>query len=839
MLPDADSRGFDAESLYFASKTYKDSGFSPIPVLGSCQPQRGKQAAIRWSRYIHARPDDSDLEDWFLRQRFGGVALVCGRVSGLLVLDFDDPALASEFRRLNPDLADTYTVRSGGRGLPHLYWRLPEGMTVLSRSRPGVDLRGEGSYVIAPPTRIGLAVWRVDRDIPIRALRKADLSRIYGFMAVSTPAEPQNGSERPSGAILTASANRTEAAEFRRCALPADLLDYYRRLAPRGRNQALFQVAIDARDSGWTETAVASVLADVHARWLGRPDVREGYQFRFQEAVRTIASAFKRPPRRHDEPSRTGLSTAAREKLLQSGLVSIARVLDALYRLGYAEGALLTERQVCEAVQRFQIGRRTVMAALKSLREAGWMPPGTPHSLADAAAAPEGLDNSCEMSRGADRVKTPGGRPAARHAIPGAAALARCLGVRHAPGDALPDAALTAPAAYRQAVHAGLIARRPAAYGREWLSARVGVSRWTTRRYDRRAGIAAEPLYAAQPVEWASLETLLPSQSREKPGLFLEAADGRRYPPVAGLARRLLARGQRLTLKRRLPNAYQVRSTVGIPTPQALMPPAFGPAWAAMPLASRPPGLPVLQPSGVGIPTLQPGGSPGLSPDSGHHRHSQSLAGIAASRPPDLPVTQPPGVGIPTLQSEPATFWLCPKCLRTHVCARPPELCDRCRAPVDWEAVPEFIWRDLDACKTWWRHLCEEREAAERRGSNPAVRPASAPLADPAAEQVACRAWDSVRDLSRQTARRLVERYGIPLVEKALALLRQRPARNPAGLFISILKSMYKLSNHIIEPPPARSAQTQAGWLAGMAASPYLEFLANAEDVKLAQGAVM
>ncbi len=798
MLPNADSRVFDAESLYFASKTYKDSGFSLIPVLGSCQPQRGKQAAIPWGRYIHTRPDDSDLEDWFLRQGFGGVALVCGRVSRLLVLDFDDPALASEFRRLNPDLADTYTVRSGGRGLPHFYWRLPEGMAVRSRSRPGVDLRGEGSYVVAPPTRIGSAVWQVECDVPIRILTKADLSRICGFMAVSTPAQPQNSSERPSGAILSALPSRSEASEFRRFALAEELLEAYRRLAPHGRNQALFRVAVDARDSGWTESAVASVLAAFHARWPGRPDVHESFHSRLHEAIRTIASAFKRLPRRREQPSRLGLSNAAREKLLQAGLVSVARVLDALYRVGYAGGALLTERQVCEAVHRFQIGRRTVIAALKALREKGWIPPGTPHSAAAAAAAPDGLDHSCKMSRGANRVKTPGGRPAVRHAIPGAAALARILGVRHAPGDALPDGVLGAPAAYRQAVHAGLIARRPAAYAREWLSARVGVSRWTTRRYDRRAGISAQPVYAAQPVEWAALEALLPSESRITPGLFLESADGRRYPPIPGLARRLLARGERLTLKRQLPNAYQVRSSVGIPTPQALRPPRV---------------------------------EPSLSPLSATHTASPAVP-VPPLRRLDHPAPEPPSVGIPTLQAEPVTFWLCPKCLRTHVCARPPEQCDRCRAPVDWEAVPEFIWRDLDACKVWWRRLCDDRDAAGRRAQKPAARPDSLPLADPAAEQLARRAWETVRDLSRKTARRLVERYGVALVEKALAVLSQRPARNPAGLLVSILKSMYKLFNNIINLPPDRPPEAQSEWLARMAASPYLEFLANAEDIK-------
>ncbi|MBL8155559.1 MAG: hypothetical protein JNM70_15355 [Anaerolineae bacterium] len=403
------------------------------------------------------------------------------------------------------------------------------------------------------------------------------------------------------------------------------------------------------------------------------------------------------------------------------------------------------------------------------------------------------------MSSGADRVKTPGGRPATRHAIPGAAALARLLGVRHAPGDALPDTALSAPAAYRQAVHAGLIARRPASYGRDWLSERVGVSRWTTRRYDRRAGIVTQPMYAAQPVEWAALDALLPSESRQQPGLFLEAADGRRYPPVAGLARRLLARGERLTLKRRLPNAYQVRSSVGIPTPQALLTP-----------------MPVLS----------------LAPYAAIDAPAWN-APKPAPRRPDSPVPEPRSVGIPTLQAESLTFWLCPKCLRTHIRARPPEQCSRCRVPVDWQVIPESIWRDLDTCKTWWRQLWEDHDAAERRRKNPAEQPDSLPLADPAAEQIARRAWETVRDLSRKTARRLVERYGIPLVEKALAVLRQRPARNPAGLLIAILKSMYKLCSNSIEPKPNRVAETQADWLARMAASPYLEYVANADDIKL------
>src|SRR5262245_58614530 len=162
------------KTLIFGAKMCQKWGWSVIPLVGNADSSRAKLPAIKWGRYqhVHARPDE--IEDWFLRQGFGGLGIVCGQASGLVVLDFDDPVLASEFRHFHPDLTQTRVVESGTRRLPHYYYRLPNGLHVYSRSVRGADLRSDGTYVVAPPTRVKDAEWRVIQDQVPRTLSESD-----------------------------------------------------------------------------------------------------------------------------------------------------------------------------------------------------------------------------------------------------------------------------------------------------------------------------------------------------------------------------------------------------------------------------------------------------------------------------------------------------------------------------------------------------------------------------------------------------------------------------------------------------------------------------------------
>lgn len=105
-----------------------------------------------------ATVDPEQVEVWWGRWPRANVAIRTGAESGLVVLDVDPDhggeaslvALVEEHGELPPGR----TVRTGSGGL-HLYFRHP-GRVVrnqIGRLGPGLDLRGDGGYVIAPPSR--------------------------------------------------------------------------------------------------------------------------------------------------------------------------------------------------------------------------------------------------------------------------------------------------------------------------------------------------------------------------------------------------------------------------------------------------------------------------------------------------------------------------------------------------------------------------------------------------------------------------------------------------------------------------------------------------------------
>lgn len=746
-----------------------------IPVRGDTDPAHPKLPAIRWSRYQHAHPSASTLREWFNVKCLGGLAVVCGQVSRLVVIDFDAADLASEFRRTFPDLTKTYVVSSGTRKLPHYYFRLPEGLSVPTHAYPGVDLRGDGSYVVAPPTLAGEASWEVLQDQPCLHLTTSQLQDVMDWLTTVT-----NTSQSTASAAQTAPPIEP-ASEFRRTPISLeDLLAIYCASIPYGRNNALFKAAQAGRDSGMSRTHVTLCLAAHHARQPGSKP--EPFETRYTEALKTIESVFSRPPRRNSDAPQSRMPNSIREVLLNRGLVAAARVLDGLILAGWKPGQQFTEREACIAVAVCKIGRRTVMNALKSVLDGDPIfalnPPGTPRILAHAAEPPENCSNSCKMSTGANRVKSLG-RPPHQYQVPSFVSLAERLGVRLTGGDALTADDLHSPSRYRLALHRAFIARSPGQYTRAWIGARLHVSRWTTRRYEAKASIPVQPVYESRMLGWAEAR-LLPDQ-QEMRGSFLEDSQGKLYPPVRGLALRLLGRGEILSLKRRLPNHFGVPESVsvGIPT-------------RAEPQAAKAPARELFFP--------WPHASPVPLP-------AAALLPISVTKPPSVTSR----VGIPT----DSTLWYCEHCLETVECVTIPPDC-RCGACA-WEVIPGFIRRDPEALRRWWQQI----EADHR------ARPAHPP-ADPDHARLIDQAHAQVPTLSRKTLRHLIQNYGSKLLEQALIVIRQRTwLRNPAGFVVSFIRSS---SGKAATNRPKPSQPTE-NWIQTMAESPFLSFLANPEDV--------
>lgn len=130
---------------------YLARGWSPIPLV-----PRGKRPLIAWEPYQHRPPLPSEVARWWARWPEANLGIVTGSVSGLIVLDVDPEkggraslaALEAEHGRLPA----TVEVATGGGGR-HCYFRHPGGRVACAVGlRPGLDLRGDGGYVVAPPS---------------------------------------------------------------------------------------------------------------------------------------------------------------------------------------------------------------------------------------------------------------------------------------------------------------------------------------------------------------------------------------------------------------------------------------------------------------------------------------------------------------------------------------------------------------------------------------------------------------------------------------------------------------------------------------------------------------
>lgn len=143
--------------IYDAACDYKRRGFSVIPLytdlpehMAERQELRGKYPIGAWKKYQTELATDAELQEWFYPYDDRNVGLVTGELSGIVVLDIDSEegyALA-----LKNGLPDTPMAETG-RGW-HLYYKFKEGARNFQKRAdlPGIDLRGEGGYVVAPPS---------------------------------------------------------------------------------------------------------------------------------------------------------------------------------------------------------------------------------------------------------------------------------------------------------------------------------------------------------------------------------------------------------------------------------------------------------------------------------------------------------------------------------------------------------------------------------------------------------------------------------------------------------------------------------------------------------------
>lgn len=160
-----------------AALSYAARGWAVLPLFsiidGSCgcgtpgcaTPGKHPHRALAHNGLHNASKFAAHVERWWSQAPDCNIAIRTGQASGLIVIDLDDRPHdgrdgAATWRRLIAEHAngvhpDTVEALTGGGGR-HVYFRAPDDVLIATTKDAlgaGVEVKAEGGYVVAPPSR--------------------------------------------------------------------------------------------------------------------------------------------------------------------------------------------------------------------------------------------------------------------------------------------------------------------------------------------------------------------------------------------------------------------------------------------------------------------------------------------------------------------------------------------------------------------------------------------------------------------------------------------------------------------------------------------------------------
>jgi len=127
---------------------YRRRGFSVIPIRA-----RDKRPLIAWEQFQTEAASEDQIQEWFTKWPDANLAVLTGSVSDCVVIDLDTEEAKDKLKHIVGDYDLSNAPRSKtGKGW-QLFFKHP-GAEVPNRAGviPGLDARGDGGYVVAPPS---------------------------------------------------------------------------------------------------------------------------------------------------------------------------------------------------------------------------------------------------------------------------------------------------------------------------------------------------------------------------------------------------------------------------------------------------------------------------------------------------------------------------------------------------------------------------------------------------------------------------------------------------------------------------------------------------------------
>jgi hypothetical protein len=145
-----------------AALAYAKRGWSVIPCYPGTKKPRGE-----WKQYQEKRRTEEDLIAHWQAYADDNVGIVTGKISNISAVDIDGVVGAESFETL-PSLPQT-RIHSTPHGKHYIY-EYDERLYTAAGFLPGVDVRSDGGFIIAPPSKVDGLEYKMFNRLPVQSI---------------------------------------------------------------------------------------------------------------------------------------------------------------------------------------------------------------------------------------------------------------------------------------------------------------------------------------------------------------------------------------------------------------------------------------------------------------------------------------------------------------------------------------------------------------------------------------------------------------------------------------------------------------------------------------------
>jgi hypothetical protein len=143
--------------LLEAALAYQKKDMSVIPCHFKSIVENGVQMPLKrpifeWKQFQSIKPSEKEITEWWTDKPNCNIGIVTGKISNIIVVDFDGIEAEANVKKWIPDNIITPYAKTPSGGF-HYYFQYMEGLPNKSNILPKIDIRTDGGFIMCPPSK--------------------------------------------------------------------------------------------------------------------------------------------------------------------------------------------------------------------------------------------------------------------------------------------------------------------------------------------------------------------------------------------------------------------------------------------------------------------------------------------------------------------------------------------------------------------------------------------------------------------------------------------------------------------------------------------------------------